>query len=78
MKTVIAAISLSLGATAAFAHGCPGEMKKIDERLTSAKITEAQMSKVKELRSKGEQLHKDGKHTESMSTLAEAKKLLGI
>jgi hypothetical protein len=36
------------------------------------------MSKAKDLRVKGEQLHKDGKHAESMSTLGEAKKLLGI
>lgn len=78
MKKVIVGVCLSLGSTVAFAHGCPGEMKKIDEKLSSAKIPEAQMSKVKELRSKGEQLHKEGKHSESMSTLGEAKKLLGI
>jgi hypothetical protein len=35
------------------------------------------MSKVKALRDQGEKLHKEGKHTESMKALAEAKKLLG-
>lgn len=78
MKKVIAGVCLSLGSAVAFAHGCPGEMRKIDEKLPSAKVSEAQMTKVKELRSKGEQLHKDGKHSESMSTLAEAKKILGM
>jgi hypothetical protein len=78
MKKVIVGVCLSLGSTLAFAHGCPGEMKKIDERLPSAKISEAQMSKVKDLRTKGEQLHKEGKHTESMATLGEAKKILGM
>jgi hypothetical protein len=36
------------------------------------------MTKVKELRAKGEEQHKAGKHTESMNTLAEAKKIVGI
>jgi hypothetical protein len=36
------------------------------------------MSKVKALREEGEKLHKEGKHTESMKALAEAKKILGI
>jgi len=67
-----------LGTSLAFAHGCPGEMKKIDEKLPTAKVSSADMTKVKELRAKGEQLHKDGKHSESMATLAEAKKLLGM
>ncbi len=78
MKKVLVGACFALSSTLAFAHGCPGEMKRIDERLPAAKVTEAQMSKAKELRAKGEQLHKEGKHSESMSTLAEAKKILGI
>jgi hypothetical protein len=62
----------------AVAHGCPGEMKKIDNALPTAKLTPQNMSKVKELRAKGEEEHKAGKHTESMNTLAEAKKIVGI
>jgi hypothetical protein len=67
-----------LSAGSAFAHGCPGEMKAIDAQLPAAKLAEPQMSKVKELRAKGEQLHKEGKHSESMAALGEAKKLLGL
>ncbi len=77
MKSLIAAV-LALSAGVALAHGCPGEMKAIDAKLPTAQLAEAQMSKVKELRAKGEQLHKEGKHGESMAALGEAKKLLGL
>ncbi len=69
---------LAISMSSAFAHGCPGEMKAIDAKLPSVKLDQSQMSKVTDLRAKGEQLHKEGKHTESMAALAEAKKLLGM
>lgn len=62
----------------AYAHGCPGEMRAIDAKVPTAKLPVADMSKVKALREEGEKLHKEGKHTESMKALAEAKKLLGV
>ncbi len=74
----IAVLVLSLAAGAAMAHGCPGEMKAIDAKMPAAKLDAAQMTKVKDLRQKGEQFHKDGKHTESMAALGEAKKILGL
>jgi len=77
MKHVLGLV-LAMSVGSAFAHGCPGEMKAIDAKLPSVKLDAAQMDKVKELRAKGEQLHKDGKHTESMAALAEAKKLVGL
>ncbi len=77
MKHVIGVV-LAIAAGSALAHGCPGEMKAIDARLPAAKLAEAQMKQVKDLRAKGEQLHKDGKHSESMAALGEAKKLLGL
>lgn len=77
MKHVLGLV-LALSVGSAFAHGCPGEMKAIDAKLPSAKLDAAQMTKVKDLRAKGEQLHKDGKHTESMAALAEAKKMVGL
>ncbi|MEY2801222.1 MAG: hypothetical protein RL513_806 [Pseudomonadota bacterium] len=77
MKQVLALV-LALSAASAFAHGCPGEMRAIDGKMPTAKLSDAQMTKVKELRAKGEQLHKEGKHTESMAALAEAKKMLGM
>ncbi len=69
---------LATVAGSAFAHGCPGEMKAIDAKLPSVKLADTQTNRVKELRARGEQLHKEGKHGESMAVLGEAKKLLGI
>ena len=74
MKKVFFAAALLSASSLAFAHGCPGEMKKIDEKLPTAKLSAADQTKVKDLRAKGEQLHKDGKHSESMATLGEAKR----
>jgi hypothetical protein len=42
------------------------------------RVESAVLTKVKDLRAKGETEHKAGKHTESMASLAEAKKLLGL
>jgi hypothetical protein len=77
MKHVVGLV-LALSVGSVFAHGCPGEMKAIDAKLPSAKLDAAQMTKVKELRAKGEQMHKDGKHAESMAALGEAKKMIGL
>ena len=78
MKKILGLL-LALSMGSAFAHGCPGEMKAIDAKLpSSAALGEAQISKVKDLRAKGEQLHKEGKHSDSMAALSEAKKILGL
>jgi hypothetical protein len=53
-------------------------MKSIDAALTKTKLAGADLAKVKALRADGEKAHADGKHTESMKALGEAKKLLGI
>ena len=54
-------------------------MAAIDAKLaTSPKLSEADMTKVKALRSEGEALHKAGNHEQSMQKLDEAKKILGI
>jgi hypothetical protein len=77
-KIVIVAVALALGAGPAFAGSCPLHMKKIDDALPSAKLSDAQMAEVKKLRAEGEALHKAGKHTESVDALAKAEKILGI
>jgi hypothetical protein len=78
MKQLILGSALMVMAAAAWAHGCPGEMRAIDAKLPTANLPAADMSKVKALREEGEKLHKEGKHAESMKALAEAKKLLGV
>lgn len=78
--TTIALLSgLALASAQALAFHCPADMKKIDEALAkNPQLTAEQMSEVKMLRAKGEELHKAGKHQESVDTLGKAMKLLKI
>ena len=78
IRSIVVAVSLALASGGAFAFSCPKEMKAIDAALPTAKLSDAQMSDVKKLRAEGENLHKAGKHSESMETLGKAKKILGI
>ena len=78
MKRFSLAIALAFVASTALAHNCPNEWKAIDAALPKAKLDDKQMAEVKKLRAEGEQLHKAGKHTESMETLGKAKKILKI
>jgi len=51
----------------------------IDAKLaTHPKLSDADAAKVKQLRADGEAAHKAGKHDDSMKSLGEAKKILGI
>jgi hypothetical protein len=78
MKRLILAAALIGFASFAAAHNCPNEWKAIDAALPKAKLDDKQTAEVKKLRAEGEQLHKAGKHSESMATLAKAKTILGI
>ena len=78
MKRTALFIALTFSAGIALAHNCPNEMKAIDAALPSAKLDAAKMSEVKKLRAEGEQLHKAGKHAESMAALGKAKGILGV
>jgi len=77
MKKILVTL-IALSASFAFAHNCPNEMKAIDAKMTSAKLSDADSAKVKAFRDEGEKFHKAGKHDESMKALGEAKKMLGI
>ena len=77
-RTTLAAI-LAFSTSAAFAFHCPADMKKIDEAMAkNPKLTEAQLKEVKAQRAKGEELHKAGKHQESVDELGKAMKTLKI
>ncbi|UFS56654.1 hypothetical protein LN050_01955 [Comamonadaceae bacterium M7527] len=78
MKHTLLALAVMAYGSVAFAHGCPGEMKQIDAKLPAAMLGAADMTTVKELRARGEAEHKAGKHSASMASLGEAKKLLGL
>ena len=78
MKRTALFAALTLASSLVIAGNCPGQMKAIDAALPKAKLTPAQSAEVKKLRADGEQLHKAGKHSESMAALGKAKGILGI
>jgi hypothetical protein len=79
MKKLLLAAALASANGLALAHNCPNEMKAIDAKMaTNPKLSDADAAKVKQLRADGETAHKAGKHDDSMKSLGEAKKMLGI
>jgi uncharacterized protein len=74
MKRMFAlATALLFASGTALAFHCPKDMKAIDDAMAkNPKLSEADAKKVKEYRAKGEELHKAGKHQESVDTLAKA------
>ena len=76
--TALAVIAIGGFSLPAQAGQCPVDMKKIDAVISSASLDTDQMSMVKELREKGEALHKSGQHKDAVKTLAKAKKILGV
>jgi len=77
-KFLIAATVIAALTGSAFAGSCPTLMKKVDDALPTTTISAEDKAKVMELRQKGEQQHASGKHEESIATLNEAIKLLGM
>jgi hypothetical protein len=77
-RKAILVLALTLAPTLALANSCPMLMAAIDAALATAKLSEADLTKVKELRKQGEDLHAAGDHAGSEAALGEAKKLLGI
>lgn len=74
-----AALALALSSAAVVAGECPADMKKIDAALAKGpSLSSSLMAKVKDLRANGEELHKSGKHGESVKALREAMQILGI
>lgn len=79
LRRALLAGGILLGlATPAFAFQCPADMAAIDEALQTAALSEEQKQRVQELRAEGERLHEEGRHQESVDTLAQAKDLLGL
>jgi len=79
MKRIALAALLAFTASTAFAFHCPMDMRKIDEAMAkNPKLTPEQAAEVKKYRADGEALHKQGRHQESVDTLAKAMKILNI
>ncbi len=78
LRLLISAVALTVS-TSAFAMHCPIDMSKIDaERANGPNISAEQLAQVKNLRAEGESLHNAGKHQDSVNTLGEAMRILGI
>jgi hypothetical protein len=77
-KMVLVTVLAFLAASPAFANSCPREMAKIDDAVKTATLSDSDKQRVRDLRKKGEDEHKAGKHADSMKTLAEAKAILKI
>jgi hypothetical protein len=78
-RTLSLATALLFASGTALAMHCPKDMKAIDEALAkNPKLSEAQLKEVKAQRAKGEELHKAGKHQESVNELGKAMKTLNI
>jgi hypothetical protein len=80
MKRMLAlGVAMLFAAGTAMAFHCPKDMKAIDDALAkNPKLTAAQMKEVKAHRAKGEELHKAGKHQESVDELGKAMKILDM
>jgi hypothetical protein len=74
---IIAALVFGF-ATPVFASQCPKDMKAISTALETAKLSAEDKAKIEALLKTGEEQHKAGKHAESVTTLGEAKGLLGL
>ena len=77
-RLLIIAATVAALSTSAFAGSCPSLVGKIDEALKTAQLSDEDKSKVMELRDKGEEQHSSGNHAESVTTLNEALKTLGM
>ena len=79
MRILAVATILAIGiASPTFAAHCPKDMAKIEAALKSATLDDATKAKIVDLYNKGKAEHQAGKHAESVASLAEAMKLLGI
>lgn len=77
-QAAFVAAVLTMG-TSAFAFHCPADMRKIDEAMAKKpQLTAQQAADVKKFRAEGEAFHKQGKHQDSVDTLAKAMKILNI
>ena len=78
MKSLLAALLLC-SASLAFAH-CPNatvcEMKAVDSLMTDTKLQGDQLEKIKSLRAEGQKLYDDGRESEALKLLKEARKML--
>lgn len=77
-KFLIVGATVLAFSTTAFAGSCPTLVHKVDEALKTAQLSDADKATVMSLRDQGDQQHAAGQHAESVATLTEALKALGM
>jgi hypothetical protein len=79
-KWFVVALALAMAVSApAFANKCPVQMGEIDAALAkNPKLSAEQLAEVKKHRALGEDMHKAGKHNESVEHLTKALQILGM
>jgi len=77
-RVVVGGVAAVLVVGSAWATNCPNDMKVVDDALKASKADDATKKKITDLRKKGEDEHKAGKHADSLKSLAEAKKMLNV
>ncbi len=77
IRSLLLATALSMAGSAFAAH-CPADMKQIDEALKTVQLTSEDLASVKKYRAEGEDLHKAGKHGQSVEVLDKALKILKL
>ena len=79
IRAVALVAALAFASASALAFHCPADMKKIDEAMSkNPQLSAEDSANVKKWRAEGEELHKAGKHQESVDTLAKAMKVLKV
>ena len=79
MKSLLIAAAILVGLAApSFAGQCPSLIQKAEEALKTATLDDAMMKKVMDHVALGKSQHDEGKHGESVATLNDALKLLGV
>lgn len=72
MRYLTAVLFSLMMAGPAVAGQCPSLVSKIDSQLASAQIDSGTRAQIEAMRDKGEMLHKQGNHGESVKVLSEA------
>ena len=79
MKTFLAAATVLVGLSMpAFANECPSLIQKAEEAMKTAQVDDAMKNKIMEHITLAKSQHDVGKHDESVATLNDALKLLGV
>lgn len=79
MKRLCLALAFTaFAATPVLAFQCPADMSEIDAALETVSLSEADLARVKELRTLGETEHEAGNHQAAVDALARAKEILGL